>query len=229
MNHTGAVTPHALPPAARKPPLLRMLPILLVLAVAQRAGPAAAAQQAQQAQQDAAPPAGRAAAWLTTADRTLLLARQPDVPLGAAAVARTPWSPGVETAGAPPAGPHTIDIDLARPAQPILGFGATLSAASAWLLQQRLGRAARESLLDELFGRQGGGLGLGLARLYLGASEFARGRYTYGDSADGADDPALAQVTLAPDRDTVIALAQQALARNPALEFIARPPPRRTG
>lgn len=166
--------------------------------------------------------AGYAGIWLSTADRSATLQRQPDVPLGSPAKALTPWSQGVETAAALPAGPHIIDIATAQPGQPVLGFGATLSAASAWLLQ-RLDTASRDALLDELFSRKGGGLGLGFMRLYLGASEFARSRYSYGDTADGGEDPALAQVSLAPDRDTVIPLAQEAMARNPALEFIGSP------
>lgn len=167
--------------------------------------------------------AGHAGVWLTAADRSALLARQPDVALGAPARALTPWSPGVDTAGPLPAGPHRIEIDLARPGQPVLGFGATLSAASAWLLQQRLDSAGRNALIDELFSRNGDGLGLGFMRLYLGASEFARSRYSYGDTVDGGDDPGLAQVSLAPDRDGVIPLALEAMARNPALEFVGSP------
>lgn len=167
-------------------------------------------------------PAGYAGVWLTTADRAALLARQPDVALGTPAKTLTPWSPGVESAAALSAGPHAITIDSAHPGQPVLGFGATLSAASAWLLL-RLDAASRHALLDELFSRKGHGLGLGFMRLYLGASEFALSRYTYGDTADGGDDPGLTQVSLAPDRDSVIPMAQEALARNPALEFIGSP------
>lgn len=166
---------------------------------------------------------GYAAIWLTTADRSSLLARQPDVALGAPVRALTPWSPGVETAGPLPAGPQRIEIDTAHPGQPIIGFGATLSAASAWLLQQRLDAAGRNALLDDLFSRKGGGLGLGFMRLYLGASEFARSRYSYGDVADGGDDPGLTQVSLAAERDTVIPLALDAMARNPALEWVGSP------
>jgi len=166
--------------------------------------------------------AGVAGVWLTTADRSAMLARQPDVALGAPVKALTPWSPGVATAGPLPAAPHAITIDVAHPGQPVLGFGATLSAASAWLLL-RLDAASRAALLDDLFSRKGHGLGLGFMRLYLGASEFARSRYSYGDTADGVDDPGLAQVSLAPDRDHVIPMAQEALARNPALEFVGSP------
>lgn len=189
------------------------------------AAPPAGAEQGGDGAGDAVR-AGYAGIWLSTADRSATLQRQPDVALGAPAKALTPWSQGVETAGPLPVGPHVIDIAVAQPGQPVLGFGATLSAASAWLMQQRLDSASRGALLDELFGRKGGGLGLGFMRLNLGASEFARSRYSYGDitdGADGADDPALAQVSLAPDRDTVIALALEAMARNPALEFVGSP------
>jgi glucosylceramidase len=166
--------------------------------------------------------AGHVAAWLTTADRSSVLARQPDVALGAPPRVLTPWSPGVETAAALPAGPHSIMVDVAHPAQPVLGFGATLSDASAWLLQ-RLDTASRAALLDDLFSRTGNGLGLGFVRLYLGASEFARSRYSNGDTADGGDDPGLTQVSLTAERELVIPLALEAMARNPALEFVGSP------
>lgn len=182
-----------------------------------------AAGSDQNAMAGHAVPAGVAAIWLSTADRSAMLARQPDVVLGAPFRALTPWSPGVATAGPLPAGPHAITIDVAQPGQPVLGFGATLSAASAWLLTQRLDAVSRNGLLDELFGRDGEGLGLGFMRLYLGASEFARSHYSYGDTADGVDDPGLAQVSLAPERDHLIPLAQEALARNPAMEFVGSP------
>jgi glucosylceramidase len=40
---------------------------------------------------------------------------------------------------------------------------------------------------------------------------------------DGGEDPGLAQMNLAPDREAVIPLALEALARNPALEFVGSP------
>jgi hypothetical protein len=54
----------------------------------------------------------------------------------------------------------TIAIDTAQRFQAVHGFGAALTDASAWLLHTRLAPDQRRALLRELFGRDGGGIGL---------------------------------------------------------------------
>ncbi|WP_229490874.1 glycoside hydrolase family 30 protein [Pseudoduganella namucuonensis] len=171
---------------------------------------------------EGAPGDGKVAIWLTTGDQSRLFARQPDIALGAAPPPRTPWSQGVETAGPLPAPPHTIDIDPASRHQKMVGFGAALSEASAWVLRQRLTPEQRGALLAELFGRERG-IGLSFARLYLGSSEFARSQYSYNDLPAGEEDPGLTQFSVDADRALVLPLAQDALALNPDLELVASP------
>ena len=170
------------------------------------------------------PAPGMVAAWLTTGDQSRLLQRQPDAPLAALPRALTPWSPGVETAGPLPAPPLTIDIVTGPGArrQQMSGFGAALSAASAWLLAEKLDGAQRQALLAELFGPPPG-IALSVARLPLGANEFARSQYSYNDLPPGQSDDGQAQFSIEPDRAYLLPLLQDALARNPALELIASP------
>jgi glucosylceramidase len=168
------------------------------------------------------PAPGMVAAWLTSGDQSRLLQRQPDIALGAAPRALTPWSPGVETAGPLPAAPLVITVDRSARRQRMSGFGAAISASSAWLLMEKLDPAQRKALLAELFGPPPG-IALSVARLPLGANEFALGRYSYNDLPPGQSDDGLAQFSIDPDRAHLLPLLQEALAYNPALELIASP------
>ena len=188
-------------------------------AAAGRAAPSAGARP-----QADLPAPGKVAAWLTTGDQARLLQRQPDLALGGPPRALTPWSPGVDTAGPLPAPPHTIEIATGPGArrQQMSGFGAALSASSAWLLAEKLEPAQRQSLLAELFGPPPG-IALSVARLPLGANEFARSQYSYDDLPPGQADDGLAQFSIDPDRAYLLPLVQDALAANPDLELIASP------
>lgn len=168
------------------------------------------------------PAPGAVAVWLTTGDQLSLLQRQRDLTLGDLPRALTPWSPGVETAGPLPAAPLAIDIDRSARRQQMSGFGAALSASSAWLLAEKLDAAQRRSLLAELFGPPPG-IGLSVARLPLGANEFAPSQYSYDDLPSGQTDDGLAQFSIDPDRAHLLPLVQDALAQNPGLELIASP------
>ncbi len=55
----------------------------------------------------------------------------------------------------------------------MLGFGASITDASAWLIQHRMSPTQRDALLRELFGREGDGIGFGFTRLTIGASDFS--------------------------------------------------------
>ena len=65
--------------------------------------------------------------WVTTGDQTKLLQRQPDVHLG------TPAS-GV------PSGVPAIDVDESKTYQQMIGFGAAMTDASAYLISTRCRR-----------------------------------------------------------------------------------------
>src|SRR5438093_11347937 len=84
------------------------------------------------------PPQGPPAqVWLTTGSGSKLLSRETDVHFDSAA---------------PPATLIRIAVDEGTAYQEIVGFGAAITDASAWLIQHRLTAAQREGLLQELLG-----------------------------------------------------------------------------
>jgi glucosylceramidase len=144
--------------------------------------------------------------WVTTGDRARLLAPEPATNFGTAA----------------PAG-AVIDIDASTSYQQMAGFGAAITDASGWLIQQKLDPARRDQLLRGLFGRDGDGIGLSFTRLTIGASDFSRSHYSFDDMPPGQKDPQLAHFSLAPQRDTVLPTVKAALALNPQLKVMASP------
>nr|WP_314545991.1 glycoside hydrolase family 30 beta sandwich domain-containing protein [uncultured Massilia sp.] len=158
--------------------------------------------------------------WVTTGDRAKLLARAPD----------TTFSADASDSAAASA---VIDIDPAKRYQEIAGFGAAITDASGWLIQQRLKPAQRDALLRELFGRESlghdtlahdtQGIGLSFTRLTIGASDFSRSHYSFDDMPPGQQDPKLERFSLAPQQGTVIPTVKAALAINPQLKVMASP------
>lgn len=152
-----------------------------------------------------APESRSVQAWVSTTDRTRLLAREPDLAFG-------PYRP-LEL--------H-IEVDASRSYQEMVGFGASITDASAWLIQERLGPEAREALLQELFGRPGG-LGLDFTRLTIGASDFSRRHYSLDDRPPGEADPDLEHFSIDANRGDVLPVVKRALAINPRLRVMASP------
>ena len=143
--------------------------------------------------------------WLSTADRRLRLARQPDIEINANE--------------APPA---DVVIDIHKTYQSIVGFGAALTDASAWLIQHKLDEQQRSALLHELFGPPPG-LDLSMTRLTIGASDFSLQQYTLDDLAPGEVDPTLQHFNVTSNLRDVIPTVREALAINPQLRIIASP------
>jgi len=155
----------------------------------------------------AAPGAGPAVeAWITTGDRTRLLARD---------------HVRQSTAGAP--SQPRIDVDASRRFQAMVGFGAAITDASAWLIRNRLTDAQRRVLLQELFGRGDGAVGFGLVRLTIGASDFSHRHYSLADRPPGEADLALAHFSIDANRADVLPVIKAALAVNPKLQIMASP------
>jgi glucosylceramidase len=153
----------------------------------------------------AAAPA-RVQAWITTGDRHQLLAPGKDAAFGAAA----------------PRG-IVIEVDPATRYQEMAGFGAAITDASAWLIQNRLDAPRRAALMRELFGREGGGIGLSFTRLTIGASDFSSAHYSFDDMPAGQADPELAHFSIEPNRAAVLPTVKAALAINPQLRVMASP------
>lgn len=147
------------------------------------------------------------AVWITTADHSTALAP--------AAPARFTADDG--------AGKSRIAIDGTRQFQEIVGFGASLTDSSAWLIQHKLDAQQRDALLRELFGRDDGGLGLSFSRLTIGASDFSRHHYSLADTPDGTPDLELKHFSIDENRGDVIPVARAMLAVNPQLKIMASP------
>ncbi|MGZ8982665.1 MAG: glycoside hydrolase family 30 protein [Methylotenera sp.] len=143
--------------------------------------------------------------WVTTTDRTKLLSREPDVFFG-----NTPNLPA------------NIDVDPSVQYQEMVGFGAAITDASAWLIQNKLNEAQRAALLRDLFGGSPG-LGLSFTRLTIGASDFSRSHYSFDDMPAGQTDPTLARFSIDANRAEVLPVVKSALALNPSLRVMASP------
>ncbi len=140
-------------------------------------------------------------AWVTSGDRSRLLSPTPLV-----------FSGGGQDA-------PEITIDPATTYQEMVGFGAAVTDASAWLIQTRLSGAQRDALMGELFGRDGDGLGFSFTRVTIGASDFSLDHY----SLAYAPDPALTGFSTARMAEYVFPTIRQALAINPDLKVMASP------
>ncbi|HVR81212.1 MAG TPA: glycoside hydrolase family 30 beta sandwich domain-containing protein [Luteimonas sp.] len=118
--------------------------------------------------------------------------------------------------------PITIDVDSGKRFQEMVGFGAAITDASAWLIQYRMDANQRKALLQELFGRSPG-IGLSFTRLTIGASDFSRRHYSLDDVPAGSVDPGLARFSIEPNRADVVPVTRAALAINPQLKVMASP------
>jgi len=143
-------------------------------------------------------------AWVTTADRSRLLKHE-SLPVAVK-----------------PARATRIEVDPQRRFQSMVGFGAAVTDASAWLIQTRLDEAQRAALLADLFGRDGG-IGLSFTRITIGASDFSRSHYSLDDTPDGSADPDLARFSIEPTRAELLPVLRAARAINPDLRIVASP------
>jgi glucosylceramidase len=151
---------------------------------------------------------------VTTGDRTQLLAPQPILRFG-----KVDWVKGLPT----------IVVNSDTSYQEIVGYGAALTDASAWLIQHRLAPARRDSLLKELFELRNGniyappGLGLSFIRIDMGASDFALRQYSYDDMPPGQSDTGLVHFSIEADRAETLPILKRAFALNPRLAIVASP------
>jgi glucosylceramidase len=144
--------------------------------------------------------------WMTTGDRSLLLAPQPDTVFAA---------PGA-------AGPITIAVDDSQQFQQIAGFGASMTESSAWLLSTVLSSQARATWMSRLFSPTDG-IGLSFLRQPIGASDFSLSHYTYDDVPYGSSDEGLLHFSTARDEAYVFPALREAKRLNPQLAIMASP------
>ena len=148
-----------------------------------------------------------ASVWVTTADQSQLMAKQPDVNF------------------APDDGSNllTIALDEGRLFQQIDGFGASFTDSSAWLVYNKLSPPQRNELMTNLFDPVNG-IGLSYLIQPMGASDFSvAGGYTYNDLPDNQQDPDLNNFSISHDLAYIIPIIKQALELNPNLKIMATP------
>jgi len=141
--------------------------------------------------------------WLSTADRRLKLARQPDIAMSVR---------GESSAD--------VVIEVDKRYQEITGFGAAMTDSSAWLLQNKLNAQQRGALLQELYGPPPN-LNFNMMRLTIGASDFSLKLYTLDDLPFGQSDPQLEHFNVTPNLSDVIPTVREVLSINPELLVIA--------
>ena len=144
--------------------------------------------------------------WLTTTDRSSLLAHQPK-----------PLTFALSTPTA-----LTIAVDDRTRYQTIDGFGFALTGGSAQLLT-RMSVQARAILLNELFGANPNSIAVSYLRLSIGASDMNERVFTYDDIAPGQTDPQLTHFSLGPDLHDIVPILRQILAINPRIAILASP------
>jgi glucosylceramidase len=144
--------------------------------------------------------------WVTTVDRSELLAEQPAVPFATASSTQP-----------------TITIDPSQTYQSVDGFGAAITDSSASVLY-RLAPADRVATMRSLFSRNGG-IGVSFLRQPVGSSDFtaAAEHYTYDDVAPGATDFGLKHFSIKHDNAQVLPLLRLAKSLNPQLTVMATP------
>lgn len=153
-----------------------------------------------------APPGGVAVQpWVTTGDESRLLHREPLVYLM------------TDSVTAP-----VIDVDASVRYQRMLGFGAAVTDASAYLIEEKMSPEQRASLLQDLFGRTGG-IGLSFVRVPMGASDFSLRQYSYDDLPAGRTDSMLAHFSIDADRADKLPVLERALAIDPRITIMATP------
>src|SRR6476469_1080716 len=187
---------------------MRLIPLAaaVIAAAACRTGPA----RTTQAQTANAP----IRIWLTSGDQKRLLEPQQEIQ----------WA----AKGDSPSG-SLIDVDRTREFQEMIGFGAAMTDASAFLFQ-KIPPALRDTVLRDLFGPPVNvpgagdyGIGLSFVRVPMGASDFSMRHYSYDDMPAGQTDPTLAAFSIDPDRADKLPLLKQALTINPQLKLVASP------
>jgi len=153
-----------------------------------------------------APQPPSAQLWLTTVDRSSLLALQ-----------STPI-PFTETASSD----RAIVVNDMEQYQSMEGFGFALTGGSAELLM-RMTPARRTALLSELFAPGGDSIHVSYLRVSIGSSDMNDHPYTYDDLPAGATDPDLDKFSLDADRNSVIPVLREILAMNPHIMILGSP------
>jgi glucosylceramidase len=144
--------------------------------------------------------------WLTTNDKTNLLTKQKPL----------------EISPADKGGVAVITIDPSQKYQSVDGFGFALTGGSAQHIS-RMSPGERKKLIQELFGKGEGDVGISYLRLSIGSSDLNDHTFSYDDIPAGQTDMKLEHFTLAEDEKEVIPVMKEILAVNPKIKILGSP------
>jgi len=142
---------------------------------------------------------------VTTNDQTMQLTPQPTVSFSTAS-----------------GGSNVVYLDETQVYQTIEGFGAATTDSAMYLLNEVAQPDQLSQAMNDLFTRQGNGIGLSFLRNPMGASDLARSVYSFDDN-NGQADPTLAHFSIAHDQVDIIPLILQARHLNPQIKIMANP------
>ncbi|MBO6586635.1 MAG: hypothetical protein JJ953_11060 [Gracilimonas sp.] len=116
----------------------------------------------------------------------------------------------------------TIEVTSNKTYQTIDGFGYSLTGGSA-LHISNMSASARQELLQELFGRGEGDIGVSYLRVSIGSSDLDPHTFSYNDLQAGETDEDMSEFSLDPDREHLIPVLKEILAINSELKIMGSP------
>ncbi|HEY5228543.1 MAG TPA: glycoside hydrolase family 30 beta sandwich domain-containing protein [Opitutaceae bacterium] len=145
--------------------------------------------------------------WVTSPDKSALLEEQTELEV----------SEEVSDPDLP-----TIEIDPSQRFQTIDGFGFALTGGSAQVLEG-MTPARRHALLEELFSRDDGAIGISYLRVSIGSSDLNARTFSYDDIPPGETDPKLEHFSLSLDLDNVVPVLKEVLEISPGIKILGSP------
>ena len=129
-----------------------------------------------------------------------------------AALANLEWKDATRAAA------DAIQLNMAAPRQEILGFGAAITEASAYMLS-RLSEAERAPVMHDLFAADA--MALNVCRTCIGSSDYATKAYSYDESTE--PDPDLKKFSIDHDKEFYLPVLREARKQNPELFLFSSP------
>ncbi len=120
-------------------------------------------------------------------------------------------------------GTNPVYVDETETYQTVEGFGAAFTDTAAYNLNQVATPAAHAEAVNNLFTRNGMGIGLSFMRIPMAASDLALSVYSFDDVPAGQTDPTLANFSIAHDQSYILPLILEAKGLNPAMKLMANP------
>ena len=110
-----------------------------------------------------------------------------------------------------------IQLDMPAPRQEMLGFGAAITEASAYVLS-RMKDAERAPVMHDLFSPEA--MALNVCRTCIGSSDYATKVYSYDESNE--PDPDLKKFSIDHDKAYYLPMLREARKQNPDLFLFSR-------